>query len=209
MALTRRGRQPKTADIPITFKPFGQDFVAINSLAKAGSTQRPEIVRMLVSEALRERRLKAINKDEAMDAVVLAQKKAMAEVLAPFTEKLNTITSDLRRVEGRMATEFTQAEQRQSFLVTAVKCLVFEVFLCRQLLRDYVHTLHVRFVQSLDKPVKDIEANFNRRLQKYKAEVGELLDGLTDESVGDLHTMADTAPGFLEAPGSTSIRPQA
>ena len=196
MYLMRRGRKPKTADVPITFKPFRTDLVTIDSLAQAASVQRPEMVRKLVSEAIKQRNLKAIGKQEALDDVVQAQKKAMAQVLAPFAEKLNSISNDLRRVEGRIADEFTQAEKRLNFLVLCARFIVFEVFVCRQLLSDYVHTVYMKFVQSINKPLKDIEANFDRRVQKYKAEAAGALDDLSESSVDYLHAMTDESPGF-------------
>ncbi len=197
MALTRRGRQPKTADIPIKFKPFRTDLVTIDSLAKAGSVDRPVIVRMLISEAIKNRNLKAVGKDEAMDAVVLAQKKVMADVMAPLMEKLNGVNTDLRRIERRISDEFSQAEKRQDFLVLCARFIVFEILICRLLLRDYVHTAYVKFVASVGKATKEVEANFQARMKAYKMEAGEKLDALTEQSVDDLHDLAETKTGFL------------
>lgn len=199
MAITRRGKQPKTADIPIKFKPFRTDLVTIDSLAKAGSVERPAIVRMLVSEAIKHRNLKAIGKDEAMEDVVNAQKKAMADVLAPFMEKLNGVSTDLRRVEGRMADEFSQTDKRLNFLVLCARFIVFEIMICRLLLRDYIHTVYMKFVESVNKPKKDVEANFNSRLAAYKHEAAANLDKLTEAGVEAMHSLAERETGFRDA----------
>jgi hypothetical protein len=196
MALTRRGRHPKTADIPIKFKPFRTDLITIDSLAKAGSVDRPAMVRMLVSEAIKNRNLKAVGKDEAMDEVVLAQKKAMADVLAPFMEKLNEVSTDLRRIEGRIVDEFSRAEKRQNFLVLCARFLVSELLICRLLLRDYVHTAYMKLVEGVGKPLKEVEANFNARVLKYKGEAEATLNDLTANTVNDLHSLADSTEGF-------------
>lgn len=195
--LTRRGRPRQTADVPIKFKPYIADLVTIDSLAKERGMERPAIVRMLVSEALTERKLRAAGKDEARDVALLAQKEAMAEVLAPLAENLKSISSDLRRVEGRIAKEFNQADRRLDFLILCARFIVYEIFVCRQLMRDYVHTVYVKFVKSIDKPVKDIEANFEKRVQKYKAEASGVLNNLTASSVDQFHSLTEKSPGFV------------
>lgn len=194
--LTRRGRPRQTADVPIKFKPYIADLVTIDSLAKERGMERPAIVRMLISEALTERRLRAAGKDEARHVALLAQKEAMVEALAPFAENLKSISSDLRRVEGRIAKEFNQTDRRLNFLILCARFIVFEVFVCRQLMRDYIHTVYVKFVKSIDKPVSTIAANFEKRVQKYKAEAAGKLDELTNLSVNDLHAMTDEDQGF-------------
>lgn len=159
---------------------------------------RPEVVRILVSEALKARRLKSIGRDETLDDVVNAQKKVVADVLIPVLEKLNSVGGQITRLEGRVADGFDHTGRRLNFIALCIRFIVTEVLLCRLLMRDYVHTAYVKFVASVGKPTKDIEYNFRARVAAYKMEAGEKLDELTEQSIGDLRSLAETKSGFLD-----------
>lgn len=199
MAIQKGKRRPTVSTVPIKVKPFITDFSAIETLAKAQGKDRPEIVRMLISEALKARRLKSVGKDEVLDDVVVAQKKAMMEVIAPLMERLDGLGGQMNRIDGRVAEGFDHAGRRLSFLVLCIRFIVIEVLLCRLLMRDYIHTAYVKIVASSNKPTKDIEANFNSRVVAFKQEAEEKLDELTEQSVSDLHTLAESKSGFVDA----------
>ena len=198
MAISRSKKRATVSTVPIKFKPFIPDFNSIDTLAKSMGKDRPEVVRMLVSEALKARRLKSVGRDETLDDVVGAQKKAMADVLVPMLERLNSVEGQITRLEGRVADAFDHAGRRLSFIVLCIRFVVTEILLCRLLMRDYVHTAYVKFIASVGKPTKDIESNFRARVAAYKAEAEEKLDEMTEHSISDLHYLAETESGFLD-----------
>jgi hypothetical protein len=157
------------------------------------------MIRFLVSEALKSRRLKAVGKDETLDHVVDAQKKAVASALGPVMEKLEGVSRQVTRLEGRVADEFDHAGKQLNFIVLCTRFIAFEVMICRLLLRDYVHTAYMKFVESVNKSTKDVEANFNSRLAAYKKEATANLDELTETGVEALHSLAERKTGFRDA----------
>jgi hypothetical protein len=113
MALTKRGKQPKVADTPIKFKPFRTDLTMIDSLAAASGAGRPDIARMLISEAIKARNLKAVGKDESVEAVVRAQKQAMTEVLAPLLDRVNELGGHMTRFEPALPANLSTPGNRE------------------------------------------------------------------------------------------------
>lgn len=198
MEISRSKRRVTVSTVPIKFKPFIQDFSAIDNLAKSTGKERPEVVRMLVSEALKARRLKAGGRDETFDDVVNVQKRAMADMLVPMLERLKSVEGQIARLDGRVTDGFDQTGRRLGFIVLCIRFVVTEILLCRLLMRDYVHTVYMKFIASVGKPTKDIESNFKARVAAYKTEAGEKLDELTEQSIGDLHSLAETKFGFLD-----------
>jgi hypothetical protein len=199
MAISKQNKRATVSTVPIKVKPFIGDFAAIETLAKAQGKERPEIVRMLISEALKTRRLKSVGKDEALDDVVDNQKKAMLSVLAPVIEKLESVSGQVSRLEGRVADEFDQSGRRINFILLCSRFIVFEMIVCRMLLRDYVHTVYMKFVESVGKATKDVEQNFNARLASYKKEAAANLDELTETGAEALHSLAERKTGFRDA----------
>jgi hypothetical protein len=197
MAISRSKKRATVSTVPIKFKPFISDFNSIDNLAKSMGKDRPEVVRILVSEALKARRLKSVGRDETLEDVVMAQKKAMTDVLVPMLERLNRVEGQITRLEGRVADGFDHTGRRLGFIVLCIRFVVTEILLCRLLMRDYVHTAYVKFIASVGKPTKDIESNFRARVAAYKAEAGEKLDELTEQSIGDLYSLVETKPGFF------------
>src|SRR5688572_11405634 len=102
MALVKRKRGGKLATTPIRFKPTKTQLPDIDSYGKAWGKDRPDVVRELLDEALKARRLKNVGKDETTDAVVEAQKRAMAEALAPLTAQVTSLAGAVERIEARM-----------------------------------------------------------------------------------------------------------
>ncbi len=170
----------------------------IDNIAKSLGKNRPEVVRFLVSEALKARRLKAVGKDETLDHIVDAQKKAVAAALGPIMEKLEGVSGQVRRLDGRVADEFNHTGRQLSFIVLCARFIVFEITICRLLLRDYVHTVYMKFVESVNKSTKDVEANFNSRLASYRQEAAANLDKLTEAGVEALHSLAERETGFRD-----------
>ncbi len=199
MPVTKKRRKVNVSNVPIRFKPFKEDMPTIDNIAKSLGKERPEVVRFLVSEALKARRLKAVGKDETLDDIVDAQKKAVAAALSPVMEKLKGVSGQVTRLEGRVADEFDHAGRQLSFIVLCVRFIVTEVLICRLLLRDYVHTAYVKFVESAGKDAKTIEQNFNVRLSSYKKEAAANLDELTETGAEALHSLAERKTGFRDA----------
>jgi hypothetical protein len=112
-------------------------------------------------------------------------------------ERLDEILLKLERLDGRVhaadcraADEFERIFGQGKFLSLALRFVVTEVIVCRRLLRDYVYTFYKVFVGKVGKPVAEVEGNFERRVEKYRAEAGAVLDELTEVSVERLHKMA-------------------
>lgn len=199
MAISKSKRRATVSNVPIKFKPFIQDFNTIDNLAKSLGKDRPEVVRILISEALKARRLKSVGRDETFDDVVNVQKRAMADALVPMLDRLKSVEGQITRLEGRVAEGFDHTGRRLGFIVLCIRFVVTEILLCRLLMRDYVHTVYMKFIASVGKPTKDIESNFRARVAAYKSEAGEKLDELTEQSIGDLHYLAGTKSGFLDS----------
>jgi hypothetical protein len=198
MALTRRKKAVTVSDVPIQFKPFRSDYNEIANLAKAWGKGQPEVARELISEALKARRLKAVGHDETTHAVVLAQKGAMGEVIAPVRSEIKELREMVERVESRIASEFDHAGRQTKFLIRAVRFIVFEIIICRLLLRDYVHKVYKVFVDKSGQKVTEIERNFKVRLEAYRGEADAELDALTEASVVRLHALAAREGAFEE-----------
>jgi hypothetical protein len=113
-------------------------------------------------------------------------------------EKVTDLESHLTRVEGRIAEEFSHAGTQRNFLVICARFVVTEVLICRLLLRDYVHTAYKKLVEGVGRPVKEVEANFHSRVLKYRAEAEATLNDLTEDTVKDLHDLADSEDGFRD-----------
>ena len=207
MALVRRKKGATLAKVPIRFKPSKTQLSEVDSLGRAWGKDRPDVVRELLDEALKARRLKTVGKDEATDAVVEAQKRAMAEALAPLTSQVASLAGSVERIEGRMIDEFEHLSGGLKFVILALRFVVVEVMVCRILLRDYVHTAYKVFVGSVGKPVADIEKNFNVRLKKFREEAGTALDELTEASVSGLSSMAERTDVFDEESPRPAARP--
>ena len=200
MALVKRKKGANLANVPIKFKPYKTQLTEIDRLGTAWEKDRPDVVRELIEEALKARRLKQIGKDEATEAVVEAQKKAMTEVLAPVREQLAGLTTTVERFEARMIDEFEHASGRLKFVILALRFIVVEVMIGRVLLRDYVHTAYKVFVEKVGKPTHEIEANFAKRVETYRGEAEQALDRITEEGVGGLHEMAGRGDVFAGSP---------
>ena len=213
MALVRRKKGASLANVPIKFKPYKTQLTEIDRLGTAWEKDRPDVVRELLEEALKARRLKQLGKDEATEAVVEAQKRAMTEVLAPFREQLAGLTASVERVEARMIDEFEHASGRLKFIILALRFIVVEVMIARVLLRDYVHTAYKVFVEKVGRPTQEIEANFAKRVETYRGEAEQALDRITDEGIGGLHEMAGRGDVFAggsaqEDGGAARRRPE-
>lgn len=202
MSPTKKTRPAIVADIPIKFKPFRADAAEIKRLAGAWGKSQPDVVRELISEALKARRLKQVGKDEATEAVVEAQKRAMGEMLAPLADQITGLRQITERVEHRMVDEFDHVGGRLNFVILAVRFIVAEVIVCRILLRDYVHTAYRVFVEKLGQKTSELESNFNKRLAAYRKEASQTLDALTEASVNGLHELAATSDGFAGSDGA-------
>lgn len=196
MSIRTRKKPVTLSNIPINFKPFITDHTDITRMANATGKSQPTIARELISEALKARRLKAVGKDETTDAVVIAQKAAMADVIAPIVEELKSIRAMVHDVDVRVADEFAHAEVHTNFLMQGVKFIIFEVIICRILLRDYVHTVYKLFAEKVGRPVTDIEKNFKNRMVNYRKEAERELSDLTVKSADRLHQLADHEGGF-------------
>lgn len=196
MVTVKSKRRVNVSNIPIRFKPFKEDMTFIDNIAKSMGKDRPEVVRFLVSEALKARRLKAVGKDETLDGIVDVQKKAVAAALTPLLEKLDSVSKQMDRMDGRVADSFDQTGRQLNFVVLCARFIVSELVICRLLLRDYVHTVYLKLVESVNKSTKDVEANFNTRMAAYKREAETRLDGLTEVGLEPLHTLADAKEGF-------------
>jgi hypothetical protein len=191
MGIIKRKKTASVAEIPIKVKLFRADDTQIKNLSTTLGKTKAEVTRTLVAEALKARRLQAVGKDETSFSVKEIQKKAMSEVLEPLVEEVGKVKDILVRIEGRLVEEFDQAGRQQNFAIMCLRFLVFEVIICRTLLRDYVHTAYKVFVESVGKPTKDIERNFNLRLDNYKKEANTTLDILSEKGAGRLHRLAD------------------
>jgi adenylate kinase family enzyme len=179
------------AESPVKVKLYRVDDSQVKSLSAAWGKTKAQVSRELISEALKARRLKSVGKDETTDAILIVQKKAMKEVLEPLVEEVGKVKDILVRIEGRLVEEFDGAGRQQNFMIMCLRFLVFEVIICRILLRDYVHTAYKVFVESVGKSTKDIERNFNLRLDNYKKEANTTLDILSEKGAGRLHRLAD------------------
>lgn len=209
MTLIKKKKTPTVADIPIKFRPYRRDFEVIDSIAKAEGKDRPDIVRIIVSDWIRNRNLKAVGKDETLDAVVSAQKNAMNEALTPLFEMIGGLEKNMRRMEGRFTDEFDHSQRQLKFISLCARFIVKEVLICRLLLRDYVHTIYRIFVEKVtDRPAKELEKNFNARVELFSADADQKLEALTETTLGDLHDLAERKSVLLDEPQTAAKDPQ-
>jgi hypothetical protein len=87
-------RRPRlVASMPSTTKLFVDDLREVNSLSKDEGKYRSDVIRDLVHEALRLRRLRAIGRDEGENYVRTIHREVVAEGVAPVLKEL----AELRR----------------------------------------------------------------------------------------------------------------
>ncbi|MGH9839050.1 MAG: hypothetical protein ACREEM_09720 [Blastocatellia bacterium] len=115
------------ASSPSTTKLFVDDLREIAALARAENRSNSNLIRELVHEALRMRRLRVIGRDEGEDYVRRIYQEAIADGVAPMTEAL----TELRRM-----TEQSSAEARSG----AAKLNETRANLVAQLLQRMVAT---------------------------------------------------------------------
>jgi hypothetical protein len=82
---------------------------------KDGGKSEAEVIRQLVSEALRSRRLGAHGLDQTKKIIQMAQKKVVEELLAPIHAKLDAQQIINERVEDRVAEGFERVERQFDF----------------------------------------------------------------------------------------------
>jgi hypothetical protein len=198
MPLYQRKRAPRVSEIPIKFKPFIGDHKEIMRLSEASREPQATIARDLIAEALKARRMKAIGKDEMSREIVTVQKNAMSEsqhevkqILRRIEAQVGANDDALRRLHNAVVEEAEATRAQLGFVARVVRFVVTEVIVCRLLLREYVFVFYWAVVERLGKPVKDIRANFERRVKDFRGHAEEVMDRF-DEAAGDhLHGVAD------------------
>lgn len=88
-----QGRPRLVASMPSTTKLFVDDLREVNSLSKDEGKYRSDVIRDLVHEALRLRRLRAIGRDAGENYVRTIHREVVAECVAPVLKEL----AELRR----------------------------------------------------------------------------------------------------------------
>jgi hypothetical protein len=91
--MPRQGRPRLIASLPSTTKLFVDDLREVNSLSQDEGKYRSDVIRDLVHEALRLRRLRAIGRDEGENYVRTIHREMIAEGMAPVLKEL----AELRR----------------------------------------------------------------------------------------------------------------
>ena len=90
------GRPPKKKKVSsyvIHIKLFQDDHLEIERRMKSTKRDRTDIIRGLISAALRYERLAAVGKDEATQSVKLSQWEVVQKALAPVVEVLERLTA--------------------------------------------------------------------------------------------------------------------
>lgn len=196
-ALSKKSKEKRLATSSSYAKLYRDDYQGVQNLMKDGGKAEGEVIRQLVAEALRSRRLHAHGIDQTKKQIQIVQKKIMEELLAPVYERLDEQQKIVERVEDRVSEGFEHVGRQADFTFRALRFVIVEVMICRLLLRDYVHTVYKVFMEKIGKPVTEIEKNFKRRLEAFRAEAHGELDALSEGGVTRLQEMAGSVSRVL------------
>lgn len=94
-----RNRPRLVATTSSTSKLFVDDFREVGSLAREEKKYRSDVIRELVHEALRQRRLRALGRDESENHVRKIYQETVAGALQPLLQEFALLRQQMTRIE--------------------------------------------------------------------------------------------------------------
>ena len=125
----RVGRPPKKKKVAthvIHLKLFQEDHLEIERRLKATQRNRTDIIRGLVSAALRNERLAAVGKDEATVSVKLSQYEVVEKALAPMAEMLEKLSAQVNTL-GESSNSTGQLAEYNLLNLLLLRTLVWDM----------------------------------------------------------------------------------
>lgn len=124
--MPRKDRPRLVASSSNATKLFVDDLREVNTLSHDESKSRSDIIRELVHEALRLRRLQAIGRDQSEDYIRRIHREAIDEGLAPVMEAIAAIRStiEISSVDGRSESQGTEYAKTTKLLSRALAQLL-------------------------------------------------------------------------------------
>src|SRR2546423_715877 len=154
----------------------------IRDRSRAREGSHSEIVRNLVSEALRARHLKEYGKDETMWNVREAQRRVVGEGIVPLVDLLEEQKRYVEALASGIREEYLVIQERlktietnSSFLVRAADRILQNMVFVRALIWHYIFTFYHAVIVSANQKLTraQLERNLDDRMKEIKIEAAK------------------------------------
>ncbi len=190
MATLRGKRRSPFASDTISTRLAHSDDREFRQLVQSEKKDEAKLSRELISEGLRNRRLRRDQKDATSEVVAKAQREAMADSLTPLTREMKAMRGELQafndeflRTRDKQAETLNEQVETLNYLRRAATRLVMDVVGFHLLLRNYVHTFLSIFISKagVKKDAAEVNseysANYKKFMEEGRAEAERLADG--------------------------------
>ncbi len=183
MATLRGKRRSPFAAATISTRLAHGDDREFRQRVQSENKDEAKLSRELISEGLRNRRLKRDQKDATSEVVAKAQWEAMADSLTPLTREMKAMRGELQTFNDEFLRTRDEQLETLRYLRRAATRLVMDVVAFHLLLRNYVHTFLQIFLQrtGVKKDVSEVNAGYSADYKKFmqegRAEAERLADG--------------------------------
>ena len=101
----KRSNKQRLAKVSSSSKLFDDDFQSVANMCRAENAKESEVIREIVHDWLRIKRVEALGRDQIEDPVRAIYKRVLSEQLEPLHESISTIKSLLQRTANGHQTE--------------------------------------------------------------------------------------------------------